>query len=298
MKKVLLINLMIAMAVFATSCSQNASQKNKENEENLTPGQSLGIASVPNLRDIGGYTTKDGKIVTRGIVYRSNQLNSISAEDMKKIAELGLKNDYDLRTKDEVAKLPDEVPPGVKYTLLNVLADENQSSAAMLGKLLHNPKEANIKLGGGRIDSLFIEGYKEFITLPSAKSSYRELFLSLSKSDNTPALFHCTTGKDRTGWGAAAILTLLGVSSDVVMEDFLKSNDYIIPMYRKHIDGFVAAGGDSLIPLAIFGVKQEYLNASFDEMQKNYGTIENYFSEGLGIDKPKQEIIRDRFLNN
>ena len=288
---------MIATAVFATSCSQNASQK-KENEENLTPGQSLGIASVPNLRDIGGYTTKDGKVVTRGIIYRSNQLNSISAEDMNKIAELGLKNDYDLRTKDEVAKLPDEIPPGTKYTLLNVLADANQSSAAMLGKLLHNPSEANIKLGNGRIDSLFITVYREFITLPSAQASYRELFLSFSNPGNTPALFHCTTGKDRTGWGAAALLSLLGVPSDVVMEDFLKSNDYIIPMYRKQIDGFVAAGGDSLIPLAIFGVKQEYLNASIDEMQNYYGTIEKYFSEGLGIDKQKQEVIRDRFLKN
>ena len=78
----------------------------------------------------------------------------------------------------------------------------------------------------------------------------------------------------------------------------MKSNDYIIPMYRKQIDGFVAAGGDSLIPLAIFGVKQEYLNASIDEMQNNYGTIEKYFSEGLGIDKQKQEVIRDRFLKN
>ena len=297
MKKVLLINLMIAMTVFATSCSQNASQK-KENEENLSAGQSLGIASVPNLRDIGGYTTKDGKIVTRDIVYRSNQLNPISAEDMKKIAALGLKNDYDLRTKEEVAKHPDEVPPGTKYTLLNVLADENQSGAAMLGKLLHNPKEANIKLGNGKIDSLFILTYRQFITLPSAKSSYHELFLSLSNPDNTPAIFHCTTGKDRTGWGAAALLTLLGVSSDVVMKDFLKSNDYIIPMYRKQIDGFVAAGGDSIIPLAIFGVKQEYLNASIDEMHKNYGTIEKYFSEGLGIDKQKQEVIRNRFLKN
>jgi len=298
MKKFFLINLMIAMLVLASSCVQDASRKNKENDDNFIPGQSLGIASVPNLRDVGGYSTKDGKVVARGLVYRSNQLNSISAEDMSEIAELGLKNDYDLRTEDEVAKLPDEVPPGANYTLLNVLADANQSSAALLGQLLHNPKEANIKLGGGRIDSLFMTGYREFITLPSAKSSYRELFLSFSNPDNTPALFHCTTGKDRTGWGAAALLTLLGVSPDVVMDDFLKSNEYIIPMYRKQIDGFIAAGGDSLIPLAIFGVKQEYLNSSFDEMQKNFGTIENYFSEGLGIDKQKQEIIRDQFLKN
>ena len=134
--------------------------------------------------------------------------------------------------------------------------------------------------------------------LPSAKLAYQELFLSLSDPAKTPAIFHCTTGKDRTGWATAALLTLLDVSPELVMEDFLKSNDYIIPMYRKQIDGFVAAGGDSLIPLAIFGVKPEYLNASFDEVQKSFGTIENYFSEGLGIDTQEQEKIRKRLLEN
>lgn len=298
MKKTFFIYLIIAMAVLTTSCSQNPAQKDTENEKELTPGLSIGIASVPNLRDLGGYTNKDGKIVATGLVYRSNQLNPVSAGDMNKLAALELKNDYDLRTDAEITEHPDEIPSGVTYTSLNVLADAKQSSAAMLGKLLHNPKEANEKLGDGKIDAMFIEAYREFVSLPSAKSAYRELFLSLSNPDKTPALFHCTTGKDRTGWAAAALLTLLDVSPEIVMEDYLKSNDYIIPMYRKQIDGFVAAGGDSLIILAIFGVKQEYLKASFDEMQKNYGTIENYFSEALGFDKQQQEKIREQFLKN
>jgi protein-tyrosine phosphatase len=215
---------------------------------------------------------------------------------MKQIAALGLKNDYDLRTKAEIAARPDELPPGVDYTLLNVLADAKHASAAELEELLRNPKEANTKLGGGKIDLMFMETYREFITLPSAKTSYRELFLSIANPEKTPALFHCTTGKDRTGWGAAAILTLLGVAPEVVMEDYLKSNQYILPHYRKEIDEFVAAGGDSTIVLAVFGVKKDYLEASFDEVQKNYGSIEKYFSEGLGIDKEQQERLRRRFL--
>jgi protein-tyrosine phosphatase len=298
MKKLIVIQLIIAIAVLTMSCLQNASQKDAQSENDIAPGQNLSIASVPNLRDVGGYTTKDGKMVARGVAYRSNELSHVSAEDIKKLAALRLKNDYDLRTEAEIANAPDEIPPGVVYTSLNVLADAKQSSAAMLGKLLHNPKEANEKLGGGKIDSIFIKGYREFVTLPSAKSAYRELFLSLSNPAKTPALFHCATGKDRTGCAAAALLTLLDVPHDVVMEDYLKSNDYIIPMYRKQIDGFVVAGGDSLIPLTMFGVKKEYLNASFDEMQKYYGTIEEYFSEGLGIDTKQQEKIRERFLKN
>jgi protein-tyrosine phosphatase len=80
------------------------------------------------------------------------------------------------------------------------------------------------------------------------------------------------------------------------MADFLHSNEYIVPQYQKAIDGFVAAAGDRAIPLAIFGVKREYLEASFDEMQKNFGTIEDYFAKGLGIDATGQKALRDLYL--
>ena len=158
MKKLHLILIVITLTIFVSSCIQNASQKDAQNEEKLAPGQSLGIASVTNLRDVGGYTTEDGKTVALGVAYRSNQLNPVSDDDMKKIAALGLKNDYDLRTKAEVKERPDQIPDAVQYTLLNVLADADQAGPAMLEKLLHNPKEANEKLGEGKIDSLFIKG--------------------------------------------------------------------------------------------------------------------------------------------
>jgi len=146
------------------------------------------------------------------------------------------------------------------------------------------------------VEAAFQQGYREFVSLPSAKKEFRELFLALGDQKKLPTLFHCTTGKDRTGWAAAAFLTLLGVPKDTVMKDYLRSNDYIIPAYQKVIDKFVAAGGDKSIPLAILGVKEEYLNASFDEMQKKYGTIEKYFSEGLGIDAAQQKALRDLYL--
>jgi protein-tyrosine phosphatase len=262
----------------------------------VTPGQSLGIASVPNLRDLGGYQTASGAPVAVGLVYRSNQLSGITPEDMEKIAALGLEVDYDLRTSDEKDARPDELPEGVEYVWLDVLADSPQAGPAMLEKLMVNPEEANAALGGGQAEEGFKASYREFVSLPSAKAEFRELFLGLGDKEQLPALFHCTTGKDRTGWSAAALLTLLGVPQDIVMEDYLRSNDYIIPMYQEVIDGFVAAGGEEGIPLAILGVKQEYLDAAFEEMETQYGTIEKYFSEGLGIDASQQQALRDLYL--
>ena len=166
----------------------------------------------------------------------------------------------------------------------------------MLEKLMTDAKAANAELGGGKAAQGFAASYREFVSLPSARHEYRKLFLSLADQDKLPALFHCTTGKDRTGWAAAALLTLLGVPRDVVIEDYLRSNDYIIPMYREVIEGAVASGIEEEIPLSILGVKKEYLEAAFDEMEKKYGTIEKYFAEGLGIDADQQQALIDLYL--
>lgn len=268
----------------------------------LAPGQSLGLAlgipPVPNLRDVGGYKTSQGAIVARGLAYRSDTFNPMSAEDIKKLERLELKNDYDLRTTSEVKARPDQIPPGVHYHLLNVLADAKSAAPAELEALMHEPKKANVVLGNGRIEALFQGAYREFITLPSARQSYRQLFLSLAEPGKLPAVFHCTTGKDRTGWAAAALLTLLGVPRQTVMADYMRTNQYTLPQFQRAIDAFAAAGGDRSIALAIFGVKPEYLQASFDQMDKQYGSIEKYFSEGLGIGPAQQETLRKMYIVN
>ena len=260
------------VAMVAIVCLPAFAQTPTSSLPKLVAGQSLGIAlgipTVPNLRDVGGYKTRDGATVARGLAYRSDTFNPMSAEDIKKLERLNLKNDYDLRTTSEVKVKPDQIPPGVQYHLLNVLADAKSAAPAELEALMHEPKKANVVLGGGKIEALFMEAYREFITLPSAKQSYRTLFLSLTDREKAPGVFHCTTGKDRTGWAAAALLTLLGVPKETVMVDYMRTNDYTLPQFKHAIDDFVAAGGDRSIVVAVFGVKPEYLEASFDEMQK------------------------------
>jgi protein-tyrosine phosphatase len=292
--------ILTATITLAVSGLPAIAQTPTESLPQLEPGQSLGIAldipPVPNLRDVGGYKTRDGTTVTRGLAYRSDTFYPMTTKDDQKLAVLRLKNDYDLRTAAEARAEPDEMPAGVRYHLLNVLADAKSAAPAELEKLLHEPKKANVALGSGKIEALFMEGYREFVSLPSARQSYRTLFQSLADQKKLPAVFHCTTGKDRTGWAAAALLTLLGVPKETVMADYMRTNDYTLPQFQQTIDRFVAAGGDRDIAVAVFGVKREYLEASFDEMHKRYGTIENYFSEGLGIDSAGQKALRDLFL--
>ena len=106
-----------------------------------------------------------------------------------------------------------------------------------------------------------------------------------------PALFHCTTGKDRTGWAAAAILTLLGVSEEDVLTDYMITNRDLLPALEPYFDRFAAAGGDPALLRPVLGVEGD-LRAAFDEMQTRFGSIESYFSDGLGIDDDGQRAVR------
>ena len=92
------------------------------------------------------------------------------------------------------------------------------------------------------------------------------------------------------------MLSLLGVPENVIFDDFLRSNDYILPAYQGTIDAFTKAGGDRTVTQAILGVKTEYLRASFDEMHTRYGTIEDYFAKALGIDASGQQSLRELYL--
>ena len=285
----------VAAVALLVGCENPFANSNQGSAAGQSLGNALGIAAVPNLRDVGGYGTSNGTAVARGLVYRSDTFNPLSAQDIGKLARLNLKNDYDLRTPAEVAAQPDQMPPGVQHYVLNVYGDAASGVPANLNTLLLDPKQASAELGG-LIDATGMASYRNFITLPSARQAYHTLFTSLSDRQNLPAVFHCTSGKDRTGWAAAALLSLLGVPKDTVMADYMLSNDYLLPQHQQAIDAFVAAGGDRDILVGLYGVKTNWLDAAFDEMQKQYGSIENYFSEGLGIDAAGQKALRDLLL--
>lgn len=128
--------------------------------------------------------------------------------------------------------------------------------------------------------------------MPSALTGLRQLFSEFAQPDRRPALFHCTTGKDRTGWAAAALLMLLDVSDNDVMDDYLLTNDELLPELEPVFDRFEAAGGDPALLRPMLGVQEEYLAAALDEMRQRFGTIEGYFTNGLQLDAATQDALR------
>ncbi|MET0672254.1 MAG: tyrosine-protein phosphatase [Microbacterium pygmaeum] len=248
----------------------------------ISPGMAIAIEGVPNLRDLGGWATGGGE-VRSGQVYRSAEFASLAGVPADEFASLGIRTVYDLRTTDERAANANILPLGTEYIVLDILADKPGAGPAQMLQVLSDPKAAEQLLGDGKAVRMFEESYRQFLSLPSAITGYRQFFTILAEKEHRPALFHCTTGKDRTGWAAASLLLLLGVSEDDVLADYLLTNDSLVPALQPMVDKFAAIGGDPALLAPVIGVQTEYLDAARTEMQERFGDIETYFSKGLGL---------------
>jgi protein-tyrosine phosphatase len=153
-------------------------------------------------------------------------------------------------------------------------------------------------LGGASLTALMTDSYAQMITLPSARASYRRLFRGLLGAEATPALFHCTTGKDRTGWAAASLLSVLGVPRAAVYEEYLLTNTQLVPALEPVLVAFEHAGGERAVLLAVLGVDRSYLERAFAEVDATYGGIEGYFADGLGLGRDEQRELRARYLED
>jgi protein-tyrosine phosphatase len=281
-----------SVRVFRTSAEARAWLARGRRE----PGASIAIASVPNLRDLGGWPTRAGGHVRAGLVYRSTELDKLAGADMAAFAGLGIRSVYDLRTEVERTAQPDRLPPDTEYVVIDVFKDSTDAAPAQLLHVASDPQAAEAMLGGGKAEKLFETGYREIVGLRSARTGYHRLFADLAHEEHRPALFHCTTGKDRTGWAAAALLMLLGVADDLVMEEYLLTNTQLLPAEAAVFEEFRAQGGDPELLRPVFGVAPEYLEAALDEMRRRFGAIEGYFTEGLGIGGDLQQTLREVFV--
>jgi protein-tyrosine phosphatase len=251
---------------------------------------------APNMRDLGGWQARGGQ-VRRGLVFRSGALTGVQGEQNAVLASRGIRYVYDLRTAPEREVTPDRIPPNVDHVVVDIFRDLGDFGPARLINAMPDPKMVDRLLGAQDTTARFEMTYRSMISLPSAMTGYHRLFSDLADSEHTPAVFHCTTGKDRTGWAAAALLMLLGVDDDDVYADYLMTNQQVLASLQPIIDQFVAAGGDVEALKPILSVQAEYLDTAVDEMRQRFGSIEEYFINGLNLDQATIERLRTNFID-
>ncbi len=217
----------------------------------------------------------------KGAIYRSSAL-ALSADDLATVDTLGITRVCDLRTTAEIHAQPDVPLTGATWQNLNVLG------VASIGPL---PTD-------GATAVAFMQGmYRAFVTSETARTSYHTLFAGFAASDGN-LVFHCTAGKDRTGWATAILHTILGVPQPTILADYLLTNVYSASEIAAYVEQARKSGGQHAADMmaALQGAQAAYLQAAFDQVVASYGSMTSYIENGLQLDQTTQNAIRQRML--
>lgn len=236
------------------------------------------LQGAVNFRDAGGYRTTDGHWVKMGEIYRSDSLDKLTDADLAKLRRLSVVTVFDLRMESERGAAPDRVPAGATHVVADVLA-----GSPAFTTMPRTPAEA---------EAMMVDGEKFMVSGSTAKSAYRTVFSGITDENARGVLFHCTAGKDRTGWANAALLTALGVPRSTVMADYLASNDYRAEANAAALASMPAEQAAVYKPL--LDVRPAYLNSGFQEVAETFGSLRTYEKRGLGLDaKDLRDLKRD-----
>lgn len=245
------------------------------------------LASVDNFRDVAGTTallttTQYDGVMREGVFYRSNAL-TLNAADLATINTLGLGLVIDLRQPSEIATTPDVMPAGASYLNVNVLA------AANLGALTFSSVAESVT---------YMEDInRELVRNATVRTEFAKVLMALATEDDA-ALFHCTAGKDRTGWTAAILQMIAGVSDADVMANYMATNDYTAARVAATMAQLTAAYGPGFAAIyePLLGVKTSYLQAGLDQMVADYGDLDSYLKNGLGLDQATIYVLRGKMV--
>ncbi|MET9360895.1 tyrosine-protein phosphatase [Streptomyces sp. NPDC006632] len=261
------------------------------------PIHQIALQGAVNVRDVGGYRTYDGEQVRYGVAYRADALNKATDTDVTTLARLGLREVVDFRVPLELQyDGPDRLPAGVAPTSRPVT--DSGLYAAMLSAIgSKDPAVQDAMLGHGKAEALMRTEYQAFVSDPAARTRFGATLKDLA-SGRGPVLFHCTSGKDRTGWESYVLLRAVGVPAATAEQDYLASNGF-----RAAADAALRAGlkqsgvmqnPDLLIPLQ--EVRSDYLNAALSQLGTQYGDLYGYLTRGLGLSVRDLAGLRSRLV--
>jgi protein-tyrosine phosphatase len=254
------------------------------------------LTGVRNFRDVGGLPTVDGRRVSYGRLFRSGHLAHATGDDVTFLNSLGLHTVFDFRNSaDHELEGEDVALDGVRNVSIPL---NDPTDGAAFWRMVREGEldELRAALSEGQAAASMIATYRLIVTGRTAE--HRRVLHALA-DDSLPALLHCAAGKDRAGLSIAVVLLALGVERDAIESDYLASN----ATHRRYKVHRTSTAPDAMSPEIVellsplFEARAEYLAAAFEEMAGNWGDVERYLAEGLGVTPELRERLRERLLD-
>lgn len=236
------------------------------------------LQGASNFRDLGGYAGADGRRVLRGRVFRSDHLAYLTPDDLVALRALRLTHSIDFRGVTESAAFPYLIP-GVTNLAFSIEPTVVQRLRVLLALGQIPSTEETIEL--------MRETYRSFVHDHGPTFA---CFLRHLLSYPTPVVFHCTAGKDRTGFAAALLLSVLGVDRDTIMQDYLLTNR----LYRR--TPLAEGSGPAHIMEVVWQVQPAFLQAAFDVIDRDYGGVSAYLAGPVRLQTHELEQLRHALL--
>jgi protein-tyrosine phosphatase len=241
------------------------------------------LQNASNLRDLGGWPTTQGRIVRTGLVFRAPALADLTEEDEATIARLGLRSVCDLRGVRERANTPVLIADAESFSLAI-----EPSVGAGLRDILRTGQVSGHLSPNDMLD-LLRDAYRAYALQSAAQ--YRALFERILHPDGLPLLLHCSAGKDRTGFGSALLLTALGVAWPDVLQDYLATNR----LWRREIASNFDLPDD--VKDVLLGAHEPLLLAAFAAIDEEYGSVDAYLAQAIGLDANARAALNARLLD-
>jgi protein-tyrosine phosphatase len=243
----------------------------------------VALQGAVNFRDLGGYATADGHHVKWHMIYRSADISKLTQADLDTLKARHIMYDVDLRGVQESAKAPDRINTGTDYILCPAGSD------SMNGAMFRDLSKVS---NGDSLMNIF------YSTTAYLTPRYKPFFGKLLIVPGDDALlFHCTAGKDRTGIAAALLLYALGVPYQTIREDYEATNYYRAGNNEIMVKGvMVSMHVSEPVARAMMGAKGSYLDTTFEAIRIQYGSVDRYLAEQLGLDRPKLAMLKAKYL--
>jgi protein-tyrosine phosphatase len=242
------------------------------------PDRVLPLQGATNFRDLGGYVGAGGRPVCWRQLFRSDHLGGLTLDDHKALQAIGLRRAFDFRGVHERAAQPYDVPGVSQHSLAIEPTVMQQMQAVVAG---------GRSLTGEVVAGLMRDLYRSLVNDQAHR--FAELFEQVIQA-NGPIVFHCTAGKDRTGVAAALLLLALGVPRDVVVQDFLLTND----VFRHPPMPPSDTPPDALAVL--WRVREDFLATALQVIDDDHGGVDRYLAQRLGVDDAARAALAARYL--